>query len=162
MQPKNSAILRISAIDQKGLVAAVTNFISQNNGNIIDLEQHVDDIDKEFFMRVEWTLNEFKLAAQQLEENFNRTIGQPFKMNWDIQYSAAKPKMAIFVSKMSHCLLDILSRYQSTELQVDIPIIISNHQALEAMVTNLGIKFVHLPITSDNKKSQEKKHNNRK
>ncbi len=112
MPHKNSAILRISAVDQKGLVAAVTQFVSQYDGNIIDLEQHVDELDKEFFMRVEWSLDDFKLSTAALESVFAETIGQPFNMNWTIQYSEVIPKMAIFVSKMSHCLLDILSRYQ--------------------------------------------------
>lgn len=155
MQNIKSAILRISAVDQKGLVAAVTHFISQYDGNVIDLEQHVDEIDKEFFMRVEWSLNEFKLTTSELESVFSDTIGQPFNMDWNIEYSNIVPKMAIFVSKMSHCLLDILSRYQSGELQVEIPVIVSNHSDLKSIADNLNIEFVHLPITSENKHSQE-------
>ncbi len=154
---KNSAILKISAKDQKGLVAAVTQFIAKYEGNIIDLEQHVDDIDQEFFMRVEWCLDQFKLSTTELESLFAEKIGQPFSMDWSINYSTVIPKMAIFVSKMSHCLLDILSRYQSGELRVDIPIIISNHQDLESIAKILKIEFVYLPITRENKQQQEAK-----
>lgn len=152
---RDSAILKISATDQKGLVAAVTHFISQNEGNVIDLEQHVDELDKEFFMRVEWSLSEFELTKPQLESHIEEFIGRPFNMNWSIEYSKNKPRMAIFVSKMSHCLLDILSRHQSGELDVEIPLIISNHADLKSICGNFGLKFIHLPITSDNKQSQE-------
>lgn len=152
---KNSAILHISAVDQKGLVAAVTQFIANNDGNVIDLEQHVDDVDQEFFMRVEWSLTDFKLSIPELEKAFDETIGLPFNMNWNIEYSEALPRMAIFVSKMSHCLFDILARYQSGELRVNIPVIISNHNDLALVAKNLDIEFIHCPITKENKQEQE-------
>jgi formyltetrahydrofolate deformylase len=156
-QHKNSAILQISAVDQKGLVAAVTQFIAVHDGNIIDLEQHVDDVDQEFFMRVEWSLSDFKLSIPELESIFEKQIGLPFKMNWSIEYSETLPRMAIFVSKMSHCLLDILARYQSGELKVNIPVIVSNHLELESIARNLDIEFIHLSINKENKQAQEEK-----
>lgn len=157
MNNNSSAILKISAIDQMGLVAAVSQFISDNNGNVLDLEQHVDEFDKEFFMRVEWSLDEFQLDRASLEKEFQIKVGSPFEMDWSIEYSEVIPKMAIFVSKMSHCLLDILARYQSGELKVEIPVIISNHKDLAAIADNLNIEFVHLPMTSENKQQQEEK-----
>ena len=157
MGQQTSAIVLISCKDQIGLVAAVTNFIHRNGGNIIDLEQHVDSQDHEFFMRVEWDITNFKIPADQLGEEFNLAIAQPLGMQVRLCFSSEKPRMAVFVSKMSHCLFDILSRYQSGEWNVEIPLIISNHPNLEKVATTLGIEFHCIPMTRETRQEQEKK-----
>jgi formyltetrahydrofolate deformylase len=156
MNKKSTAILLAECPDQAGIIAKVTDFLASNNGNIIDLEQHVDFEDKRFFMRVEWELSDFSIEQDQLSLAFTQYVAEPLKMNWSIAYSNKKPRMAIFVSQHGHCLFDILSRYQSGEWDVEIPLIISNHTNFESVAKNAGIPFYHLPITADNKQQQEK------
>lgn len=150
-----TAIILISCPDQKGLVAVVTDFLHRNNGNIISLEQHVDQADGQFFMRVEWELEGFAIPAEKLNDYFATLIGATYQMDWSIHFTARKPKMAIFVTKMSHCLFDILQRYHSGEWAVEIPVIISNHRHLEPLAQRFDIPFRHLPINKENKAEQE-------
>ena len=152
-----TAIIRIHCPDQRGIVARVTDFIHRNNGNIVALDQHTDRDEKRFFMRVEWELDGFEIARDQIAPAFEFAIATPCKMTWKLHFSDKTPRMAIFVSKMAHCLYDILARYQSGEIKVDIPLIISNHKDLEDVVSKFGIKFIYMPITAANKAEQEKK-----
>lgn len=151
----NSAILLISCPDRVGIVASVTEFIYRNNGNIIELEQHVGVQERHFFMRVEWSLNGFSLSPQELGRHFKEQIAEGFAMDWQIYYEERIPRMAVFVSKYSHCLYDILSRYQAGEWGVQIPVIVSNHPDLKSAARNLGIDFHVFPINRDTKKAQE-------
>jgi formyltetrahydrofolate deformylase len=151
-----TATLLAECSDQPGIIAKVTQFLSENNGNIVDLEQHVDVSDKHFFMRVEWQLDNFNIARESIENAFNEQVGSVLNMNWRIAFSDVKPRMALFVSQHGHCLFDILSRYQSGEWNVEIPLIISNHTHFQSFADNAGIPFYHLPINADNKQQQEK------
>ncbi|MFV1982363.1 MAG: formyltetrahydrofolate deformylase [Thiohalomonadales bacterium] len=153
----NSAIIIITCTDQCGIVAAVTGFINDNSGNIIDLEQHVDIEQSQFYMRIEWDLTNFKIDSSNINTIFKNKISDKFKMSFDIHFSNEKPKIALFVSKHSHCFYDMLSRYQSGEWQVKIPVIISNHLDLEKSAKDLGIPYFYIPITPENKLSQEQK-----
>lgn len=150
-----SATLLIHCPDRKGLVSAITEFIFNNDGNILYLDQHVDSEQKVFFMRVEWDLANFSIPSDKIGEYFDTLIGEKFEMQWQLYFSDYKPRMAIFVSKMSHCLHDILSRCLSCEWYVDIPIIISNHNDLEPIAKSFGIDFHHVPVTKENKKEAE-------
>lgn len=150
----HSAILLISCPDQKGLVAAVTDFIFRHNGNILHLDQHVDAEAGIFFMRVEWDLNGFALA--DISTHFE-PITQKFAMRWELHFSSHAPRMAVFVSKQAHCLYDILSRYQSGEWHVEIPLIVSNHNDLEPVAKQFGIDFHVFPVNASNKAEQEQK-----
>lgn len=152
---KNTAILLISCPDQKGIITSVTNFIFKNQGNIIELEQHVDKLSGKFFMRVEWELNGFLIEKENLKIEFSKAMGLPFQMEWNIYFSNYIPKMALFVSKHAHCFLDLLARYQANEWCIQIPIVISNHQEWQTIVENLNIPFYYLPITKENKSKQE-------
>lgn len=156
MTTSASAILLAECPDQAGLIAKVSAFIATNNGNIIDLEQHVDSDDQRFFMRVEWQLDSFNIDRNALQKAFAEQVGDPLKMNWSIAFSDIKPRLAIFVSQHGHCLFDILARYQSGEWNVEIPLIISNHRDYQSLAKNAGIPFYYLPITADNKQQQEK------
>jgi formyltetrahydrofolate deformylase len=154
MTNTDAAILLISCPDQKGLVAAVTDFIFTNGGNILHLDQHVDSEAGVFFMRVEWDLTGFVIARHELNSAFG-FVARRFNMNWELQFADEKPKMAVFVSKQSHCLYDILSRYQSGEWPVEIPLIVSNHDTLKSVAEQFGVPFHLIPVTKDNKPEAE-------
>lgn len=155
MSSKATAVLLLHSPDQKGIVAAVTNFLHQNNGNIISLEQHVDPNLAHFFMRVEWELAGFTIEREKIEDYFSTLVGRRFGMSHQLHFTDRKPRMAIFVSKASHCFYDILQRYSSGEWQVEIPVIISNHPSLGAIAERFGIDFQVFPITKQNKAEQE-------
>ncbi|MBN1998935.1 formyltetrahydrofolate deformylase [candidate division KSB1 bacterium] len=156
MPSPQSATLLISCPDQRGIVAAITRFIYENNGNIIHLDQHVDFQEDIFFSRVEWDLTNFSIPANKIVQEFNN-LARTFDMRWELHFSDRLPKMAIFVSKLTHCLSDILSRVQSGEWNVEIPMVISNHTDVQALVEHFGILFYHFPINKENKLEQEKK-----
>ncbi len=127
-----SAILLIHCPDQTGIVAAVTEFIGTHDGNILYLDQHVDLEKKVFFMRIEWDLANFTIPREMIHSEFQQKIGERFNMNFKLHFSDVKLRMAVFVSELPHCLYDILSRWQSDEWDVDIPLnIISNHNTLK-------------------------------
>jgi formyltetrahydrofolate deformylase len=153
---KNSAILLIHCNDQKGIVADVTEFINNNEGNIITLDEHVDRLDKVFYMRIEWELNGFLIPQEKIADFFGTLIAAKFNMTWNIYFSDQRPRMAIFVSKLSHCLYDILSRYHSGEWDVDIPLIISNHRDLEPVSKQFGIDFHLVEINGNNREEAER------
>lgn len=154
---KNTAILLIHCPDQKGIVAVITDFLLKNNGNVVDIEQHVDDQINHFFMRVEWELDGFAIPKEKIEDYFATLIGNKYNMQWQLRFSGKKPRMAIFVSKMSHCLYDILQRYMSGEWEVEIPLIIGNHENLKYIADRFEIPFHHIPITKATKAKQEAK-----
>jgi formyltetrahydrofolate deformylase len=153
----NTAILLMHCPDQKGLVAAVTDFLHKNNGNIISLDQHVSQGANRFFMRVEWSLEGFAIPENKIEDYFGTLIGQKYQMEWQLHFTNHRPRLAIFVSKMSHCLYDILQRCMSGEWQVDIPLIISNHDNLRYIAERFDIPFELFPINKSNKKEQEQR-----
>jgi formyltetrahydrofolate deformylase len=153
---KNSAILLMHCNDQKGIVADVTEFINNNQGNIITLDEHVDRLDKVFYMRIEWELNGFLIPQEKIADFFSTLIAAKFNMTWNIYFSDQRPRMAIFVSKLSHCLYDILSRYHSGEWDVDIPLIISNHRDLEPVSKQFGIDFHLVEKNEQNKEERER------
>jgi formyltetrahydrofolate deformylase len=149
-----TATLLISCPDRQGLVAAITGFIAAHHGNILHLDQHVDAEQGVFFMRVEWELASFDLARDAIAPAFAQVAG-PLGMSWELHFSDVLPRMAIFVSKQSHCLYDLLSRWQSGEWQVEIPIIISNHQDLAHVAEQFGVQFALFPVTAETKAAQE-------
>lgn len=149
-----SAILLISCTDQRGLVAAVTDFIFTNGGNILHLDQHVDAEAGVFFMRVEWDMTGFVIHRHELHAAFG-FVARRFQMRWELHFSDDVPRMAVFVSRQSHCLFDILSRWRSGEWRVEIPAVVSNHEALGDIVRQFGLDFHVFPIDRENKAEQE-------
>jgi len=149
-----SAILLISCPDRQGLVCAVTDFLMRHNGNIMDLEQHVDTEERVFFMRVEWELSGFNLPRDQISEKFN-LIAARFDMKYELHFSDYRPRMALFVSKFPHCLLDLLARQSSGDLNAEIPLIISNHSDLAPVASMYSIDFHCIPVTRETKAEQE-------
>ena len=154
MDSPASAILLISCPDRQGIVCTVTEFLMRHNGNIIDLEQHTDSEENAFFMRIQWELNGFALPRDQIGEKFG-LIAARFNMRYELHYSDYTPRMAIFVSKFPHCLLDLLARCHAGEWNVEIPLIISNHADLEPVAKMHNIPFFHFPMTKENKAGQE-------
>ncbi len=155
MSTKATAVLLIHCPDQKGIVAAVTDFLQHNNGNVISLEQHVDPNLAHFFMRVEWELAGFTIEREKIEDYFSTLVARRFGMSHQLHFTDRNPRMAIFVSKASHCFYDILQRYSSGEWQVEIPIIISNHESLGPIAERFGIDYRVFPITKQTKAEQE-------
>lgn len=152
--PADTATLLIHCPDQPGLVHAVTGFIFEHGGNILDLEQHIDRQHDVFFMRVEWSLEKFAIPKDEISARL-QPLARSRKMWWRLQFSSERKRLALFVSKESHCLYDILSRHEAGELPVDIPLIIGNHNTLRPAAERFGIAFHHFPVTPDNKASQE-------
>ncbi len=152
---KNSAILLMHCPDQKGIVADVTEFINNNQGNIITLDEHVDRLDQVFYMRIEWELDGFLIPHDKIADFFGTLIAAKYDMAWNIYFSDQQPRMAIFVSKLSHCLYDILSRVYAGELEVDIPLIISNHRDLEPVSKQFGIPFHLIEKNPENRGEKE-------
>jgi len=151
------AILLIDCPDQVGIIATTTNYLQYHHGNVVELEQHVDDSTKRFFMRIEWELDKFDISRDQILEFFMNEVGNRYQMNAQLHFSDVRPQMAVFVSKYSHCLYDILYRVQSGEWPVDIPMIVSNHDDLRYIADRFEIPFYHIPITKETKAAQEKK-----
>jgi len=149
-----TAILTIHCPDRKGIVSAITRFLFENNGNILYLDQHVDNNEQVFFMRIEWDLDGFILPQKEIAVHFD-AIARNFDMSWKIFFSWETPKMAVFVSKLSHCLDDILARYNSGEWNVRIPVIISNHNELKPTAEKFNIDFYCFPKSKENKELQE-------
>ena len=158
-QKNNStnAILLVHCPAQPGIVAVVTDFINVNGGNILYLDQYVDRENHAFFMRVEWDLTNFIIPQNKIEDYFNTLYGQKYDMSFNLYFSDRKPRMAIFVSKMSHCLYDILARYTAGEWNVEIPVIISNHPDLESVAKRFDIDYHVFPINKHNKAEHEAK-----
>jgi len=149
------AIILVYCPDQPGLVSAITDFIHVNGGNIIGLEQHVDKQENIFFMRVEWDLENFIIPKEKIAEFFQTMYANKYDMTFRLYFNDYKPRMAVFVSKMSHCLFDILARYTAGEWNVDIPLIISNHEDLRWVAEKFGIEYHVFKVNRENKEDTE-------
>jgi len=150
-----NAILLISCPDKKGIIAKVSNFIYENDGNIEHSDQHIDNQTNTFFMRIEWALKDFKIEKKKIAQNF-KPLADKFIMSWTLYFTDKVPKVAIFVSKYLHCLYDLLLRYKAGQFNCEIPLIISNHPDARNIAKSFSIEFLELPITKENKLSQEK------
>ena len=151
-----TATLLISCPDQKGLVAKLANFVYANGGNIIHADQHTDFEAKLFLSRIEWQLEGFNLPREVIAPAL-KAIAKPMGANWQLHFSDTLPRMAIWVTKQDHCLLDLLWRRQAKEIAAEIPLIISNHTQLQPIAQQFGINFHHVPITKETKLEQEVK-----
>ncbi len=153
--PADTAVLLIHCRDQPGLVHSVTGFIFEHGGNILDLQQHIDHEDDVFFMRVEWSLEKFAIAKIEIAEGFT-PLAESRRMWWRLQFSSERKRLALFVSKESHCLYDLLSRHEAGELPAEVAMVVSNHETLRPAAERFGIPFHHFPITKENRDAQER------
>ena len=141
--------------DQKGIIAAVTNFIHQKGGNITYIDQYVDRPNEAFFMRIECDFLDDSFNLSKFQKNFNDNIGNRFSLNCNFYLKSDKPKMAVFVSKYDHCLYDILAKQQSGELAAEIPFILSNHPDLEIIAKRFEVPFHYIPFSKETKSDAE-------
>lgn len=156
-QNHNNAVLLMHCPDQPGIIAVITEFINTNGGNILYLDQYVDRINSIFYMRVEWDLSGFAIPKEKINDYFNTLYAKRYNMEYRITFTDTPIRMCIFVSKMSHCLYDILARYTAGDWDVEIPLIISNHPDLQDVSRQFGIPFEVIPVNKDNKAEMEAK-----
>ena len=152
---KPSAILLLHCQDKPGISSEMTKFITDNNGNVIYLDQYVDREDGMFFMRIEWELEKFLIPREKIYDYIETLYSLRYGMTFNLYFNDERPRMAIFVSKMSHCLYDLLSRYKSGEWKVDIPCIISNHEDLRYVAEQFGIPYYVWSINKDHSNKDE-------
>ncbi len=150
-----TAVLLLSCPDQRGVVAAVADFIAQHGGNIVHAEQHTDDVEKVFFQRVEFELDGFGLGRDEILNAFS-TVSSRFDMSVDLKFTDTLPRVGILASKQSHCLFDLLSRWRSGELPAHVAVVIDNHPDHADLVRHMGVPYVHLPVTPESKEAQER------
>ncbi|RCW92067.1 formyltetrahydrofolate deformylase [Winogradskyella arenosi] len=149
--------LLINCEDQPNIIAGITTFMASNGGNIVYIDQYVDREQNIFFMRLEseFTSNDFSIEA--FKTVFKDALVDKFSLKWRMYAAEKKPKMALFVSKYDHCLYDILGRYNSGELFLEIPFILSNHLDLKPIADSFNIPFYHVPVTKSTKQESEEK-----
>ena len=150
----DTAILLLHCPDQKGIVAALADFVFRHGGNILSCDQYQDTEYGVFFMRMQWSLDDFDLTREQFSEAF-APLTEKFNLQWKIAYSNVRERVAIFVSHYQHCLVDLLYRHQIGELTCDIPLIVSNHPDAEITANHYGIPFAHTPIVAGRKSEAE-------
>lgn len=155
--PSDTAVLRLHCPDRPGIIAVITEFINSNGGNILYLDQYVDRDAGILFMRVEWDVSDFMIPKEKLNEYFDTLYARRYDLVYRLSFTSHKQRMAIFVSKMSHCLYDLLSRYIAGEWDVEIPVIISNHPDLAIVGRQFDIPFEVIPVTRDNKAEMERR-----
>jgi formyltetrahydrofolate deformylase len=151
-----TAVLLLSCPDRRGLVAGVSDFIFRNSGNIINADQHTDPEEAIFLLRIEWELEGFGIPREGIADAF-RPIADRFEMTWDLRFSDYVPRIAIFVSKMEHCLYDLLWRQRTGEFQAEIPLVLSNHPDLQPVAESFGVDYRCYPMTPETKAAQEER-----
>ena len=154
MPATDTATLLIHCPDRPGLVHDVTGFISSHQGNIIDLQQHIDPEQNAFFMRLEWSLEKFTLEGEEIESRL-QPMARRHEMQMRLHFASRRKRVALFVTKENHCIYDLLARHEAGDLPVDIPLIVANHETLRPAAERFGIPFHHFPITKENKLEQE-------
>ena len=151
-----SATLLVSCPDQKGIVAALSNFLLTHNANILHANQHIDTENNLFLMRLEWEVADFGLCESEFLNNFE-SIAKKYEMTWRLKSNQIKIKLAIMVSQYDHCLADLLHRHKNGELNCEISVVISNHKTAEKLVNFHGIPFHYIEVNKTNKKDAEER-----
>src|SRR5436189_116680 len=121
-----TGVLLVACPDRRGIVAAVAAFVAAHGGNVIDLQQHTDHTDGAFFQRVEFELDQFDLERAEIGSAFHE-VAERFAMRWALRFSDEQPRVALLASKEPHCLQDLLNRWRTGELAVDIPLVVGAH-----------------------------------
>lgn len=157
-QIDKTAVLLMHCPDRPGIIAILTEFINANGGNILYLDQYVDRVNSVFYMRVQWDLKDFAIPADKIRDYFDTLYAQRFAVTYNLYFTGVRQRMALFVSKMSHCIYDLLARYTAGEWKewnVEIPVIVSNHPDLKFIADQFGIPFEVIPVTKENKPQAE-------
>jgi formyltetrahydrofolate deformylase len=149
-----TATLLVSCPDQKGLVSGISSFISRHGGNILQSDQYTDVEAGIFLARFEFHLDGFQIPRDKIAAEF-RALADPFGMKYELHFSNHIPKIALFASRLPHCLEDLLQRQQAGEFKAEIALVICNHPDLSPIANRYRVPFLHFPITSENKHAQE-------
>ena len=149
-----TATLLVTCPDRKGLVASLAQLLYGHGVNILDSDQHSDPVAGQFFQRIRFDLAELHTDRGTLERSIAEVAGR-FDMAWRLSYSDRRKRMAIFVSRLDHCLYDLLLRHRAGELECDVPLVISNHDELRPVAEQFGLEFHRFPITAETKQEQE-------
>ncbi len=149
-----TATLLVSCHDRTGLVAALSDFVFRNGGNILDADQHAEVETGLFFMRLRWDLASFQLARPEIDMAI-RVLAARYELGWELTYSDVRPRVAVFASKAPHCLYDLLLAHQLGELGGDLAVVVSNHAALRPVAGHFGVPFAHVPVAADDKAAAE-------
>lgn len=149
-----TATLLIACPDRQGLVALLANFIASHNGNIIHADHHTDFTAGLFLSRLEWQLDNFDLKTEEIAPAFSEVV-KDLQASWQLHFSDRIRRIAIWVSRQDHCLLDLIWRQKAQEMRCEIPLIVSNHENLRSIAAQYGIDFEYVPITKDTKSIQE-------
>jgi formyltetrahydrofolate deformylase len=149
-----TATLLVSCRDRTGLVAALSDFVFRNGGNILDADQHAEVETGLFFMRLRWEVGGFQLARPEIEMAI-RVLAARYELEWELTYSDVRPRVAVFASKAPHCLYDLLLAAQLGELGGDLVVVVSNHEALRPVAGHFGLPFEHLPVPAGDKRAAE-------
>jgi formyltetrahydrofolate deformylase len=150
-----NAVLLLSCPDQRGVVAAVAEFIARHDGNIVHAEQHVDAVEGVFFQRVEFELEGFAVAPDEIRAAF-APVAARFAMRADVRFTSRPIRTAVLASKQPHCLYDLLARWSTGELAADLAVVVANHPDHADICEHMGVPFVHLPVAPDTKPAQER------
>jgi formyltetrahydrofolate deformylase len=154
--PPHVARLLISCPDRPGIVASVSRFLFEHGANILDADQHsTDPAGGTFFMRMVFQIDGLDLGRAALERTFAAQVAEPFAMDWSVAYATERKRVAILVSREDHCLLDLLWRWRSGELDADVELVLSNHRVVEEDAVRFGVPFAHVPVTSATKAQAE-------
>ena len=155
--PPVTATLLVSCRDRTGLVAALSEFVFKNEGNILDADQHAEVETGLFFMRLVWDLAGFKLARADVERAVT-DLAKRFDLVWELTFSDVRPRVAVFASKSPHCLYDLLLAHQLGELGGDLVMVVSNHDVLRPVAGHFGVPFEHVPVDAADKRRAEAAH----
>ncbi|URJ46590.1 formyltetrahydrofolate deformylase [Paenibacillus polymyxa] len=154
---ENRARMLVSCPDGPGIVAAVSRFLYEHGANIVQSDQYtMDPSGGMFFMRIEFDLPNLSATQPQLELDF-AAVAEQFRMEWTISAVSRKKKLAIFVSKEDHCLVELLWQWQAGDLDADISLVVSNHPDMKEYVESFGIPYHHIPVTADTKPEAERR-----
>ncbi len=151
---KLTATLLLSCADRRGLVSRIAHFVFERGGNILDLSEHVDADERQFFLRIAWDMAGFTIAPDDLTDAFT-PLAKEFDAFWKIRLNHKKHRLAVFVSQTDHCLLEILWRHSLGEYNADICLVISNHESLAPLSERYNVPFHLFRITPENKSDQE-------
>jgi formyltetrahydrofolate deformylase len=149
-----TATLLVNCRDRTGLVAALSSFVFEHGGNILDADQHAELTSGEFFMRLVWDLSEFTLSRDEIRAEINK-LGARFDLKWELTFSDHVPRVVVFATKASHCLYDLLLCQQIGDLGGKIVAVVSNHDVLADVCKHFDVPFTTIPVDRDNKAKAE-------
>ena len=152
--PSGDFVIILDCPDRPGIVHAVTGFLVTHGGNIVESQQFGDRLNGRFFMRIDFSVSDHSMSVDFLRESF-AAVAQRFDMTFEIWGARVPYRTLIMVSKQLHCLNDLLFRWSSGSLQIDIPVVVSNHPDAEPLVKSYGLDFRHIPVTAETKPEAE-------